>query len=59
MASGAEVARPTWPQGRLDSAADAGISGVPAYWLLDPAGKIVSKVYDPDELAAPLADRLK
>ena len=48
-----------WPQGRLDTAEDAGISGVLAYWLLDPAGKIVSKVYDPDELAAPIADRLK
>jgi RNA polymerase sigma factor (sigma-70 family) len=48
-----------WPQGRLTAAGDAGVSGVPAYWLLDPAGKIVSKVYDPDELAAPLADRLK
>jgi hypothetical protein len=28
---------------------------VPAYWLLDPAGKIVAKVYDPDELATALA----
>jgi protocatechuate 3,4-dioxygenase beta subunit/thiol-disulfide isomerase/thioredoxin len=45
-------------QGRLTGGA-AGVSGVPAYWLLDPAGKIVSKVYDPEELAAPLADRLK
>ena len=47
------------PQGRPDAADDAGISSVPTYWLLDPNGKIVSKVYDPDELAAPLADRLK
>ena len=48
-----------WPQGRLAAAGDAGVSSVPAYWLLDPAGKIVAKVYDPDELAAHLADRLK
>jgi hypothetical protein len=37
----------------------AEVSSVPAYWLLDPTGKIVSKVYEPDELAAALADRLK
>ena len=48
-----------WPQGRLAAAGDAGVSSVPAYWLLDPAGKIVAKANDPDELAAPLADRLK
>jgi thiol-disulfide isomerase/thioredoxin len=48
-----------WPQGRLSAAADAGISSVPAYWLLDPAGKITAKGYDPDEIAAALADRLK
>jgi thiol-disulfide isomerase/thioredoxin len=47
-----------WPQGRL-AAAEAGVSSVPAYWLLDPDGKIVAKVYDTDELAKPLADRLK
>ncbi len=41
-----------WQQGRLAAAGDAGVSGVPAYWLLDPAGKIVAKVNDPDELAA-------
>jgi thiol-disulfide isomerase/thioredoxin len=45
-----------WTQGRLAAASDAGVSSVPAYWLLDPAGKIVAKVYDPDELAKPLAD---
>src|SRR5262249_47534873 len=28
-----------WPQGRLAAAGDAGVSGVPAYWLLDPTGK--------------------
>jgi thiol-disulfide isomerase/thioredoxin len=51
-----------WPQGRLaaaSAASAAGVSSVLAYWLLDPAGKIVAKVYDPDELAAPLAGRLK
>ena len=48
-----------WPQGRLAAGSDAGISSVPAYWLLDPAGKIVAKVYDPDELAKALAERLK
>ncbi|HEY7312793.1 MAG TPA: sigma-70 family RNA polymerase sigma factor [Gemmataceae bacterium] len=48
-----------WPQGRLADAADAGVSSVPTYWLLDPHGKIVAKVYDPDELATLLAKRLK
>jgi thiol-disulfide isomerase/thioredoxin len=48
-----------WPQGRLSAAGDAGVPSVPAYWLVDPAGKIVAKVFDPDELAAPLAERLK
>ena len=46
-----------WPQGRLAVTADAGVSSVPAYWLLDPIGKIVAKVFDVDELAKPLADR--
>ncbi len=32
-----------WPQGRLGTASPSGVSGVPAYWLLDPAGKIVAK----------------
>ncbi len=48
-----------WPQGRLAAASQAGVSSVPAYWLLDPAGKIVAKVNDPDEVATFLADRLK
>ena len=48
-----------WPQGRLAAGSDAGISTVPAYWLLDPGGRIVAKVYDPDELAKALAERLK
>ena len=46
------------PQARLEAEA-AGVSGVPAYWLLDPAGKLVAKGYDPDEFATVLADRLK
>jgi thiol-disulfide isomerase/thioredoxin len=49
----------SWPQGRLAVGGDAGVSSVPEYWLLDRAGKIVAKVYDPDELAPVLADRLK
>jgi thiol-disulfide isomerase/thioredoxin len=48
-----------WPQGRLAAAGEAGVSSVPAYWLLDPAGKVVGKVNDPDEMAALLAERLK
>lgn len=48
-----------WPQGRLAAAADAGVSIVPVYWLLDPQGKIVAKTYDLDEIAASLADRMR
>ena len=48
-----------WTQGRLEAAGAAGVSSVPAYWLLDPAGKIVAKVYDTDELAKQIAERLK
>ncbi|HKB03868.1 MAG TPA: TlpA disulfide reductase family protein, partial [Gemmataceae bacterium] len=48
-----------WPQGRLKSGGTPGVSSVPAYWLLDPAGKIVAKEYDPDEIAKVLGDRLK
>jgi thiol-disulfide isomerase/thioredoxin len=47
-----------WQQGRL-AATGAGVSSVPAYWLLDPTGKIVARVYDPAELAPLLAKRLK
>jgi thiol-disulfide isomerase/thioredoxin len=46
-------------QGRLAAASDAGVSSVPTNWLLDPDGQIISKVYDPYELVALLADRLK
>jgi thiol-disulfide isomerase/thioredoxin len=48
-----------WPQGRLAVAGAAGVSSVPAYWLLDPTGKLVGKASDPEELAAALAERLK
>jgi thiol-disulfide isomerase/thioredoxin len=48
-----------WPQGRLAVSADAGVSSVPAYWLLDNNGKIVAKTYDLDELARALAERMK
>jgi beta-lactamase regulating signal transducer with metallopeptidase domain/protocatechuate 3,4-dioxygenase beta subunit/thiol-disulfide isomerase/thioredoxin len=47
-----------WKHGRV-GAAEAGVSSVPAYWLLDPDGRIVEKVLDPDELTATLTDRLK
>jgi len=39
-----------WPQGRLEPNTASGVSSTPAYWLLDPAGKILIKAYDPDEL---------
>ncbi|MGA2254934.1 MAG: carboxypeptidase regulatory-like domain-containing protein, partial [Thermoguttaceae bacterium] len=48
-----------WLQGRVAAKGCAGVSSVPAYWLLDPAGKIVAKANDPDELTTPLAERLK
>jgi thiol-disulfide isomerase/thioredoxin len=47
-----------WPQGRLAVGA-SGMSSVPMYWLLDRAGKIVAKEYDPDEIAKTLEERLK
>lgn len=47
-----------WTQGRLAATAAAGVSSVPAYWLLDPAGKIVAKATNPDELSAPLLKNL-
>jgi thiol-disulfide isomerase/thioredoxin len=46
-----------WPQGRLGANGTSGVSSVPAYWILDPAGKIVTKTNDPDELATVLNDR--
>jgi thiol-disulfide isomerase/thioredoxin len=50
----------SWPRGRV--AADGGGVGapfLPEYWLLDPAGKIVAKVHQIDELDKLLAERLK
>jgi beta-lactamase regulating signal transducer with metallopeptidase domain/uncharacterized GH25 family protein/thiol-disulfide isomerase/thioredoxin len=41
-----------WQQGRLSATGETVASTVPAYWLLDPAGKIVATANDPDELAA-------
>ena len=48
-----------WKQGKLTTAHNAGVSGVPAYWLLDPMGKIVAKGYDLNELDKILEERLK
>jgi uncharacterized GH25 family protein/thiol-disulfide isomerase/thioredoxin len=48
-----------WPQGRTDATAQPVASSVPAYWVLDPAGKIVAKTNDPDQLATILEDKLK
>jgi thiol-disulfide isomerase/thioredoxin len=39
-----------WKQGRITKDANAGVSSVPAYWLLDPTGKIVIKSGAIDEL---------
>jgi thiol-disulfide isomerase/thioredoxin len=47
------------PQGRLAAGSSAAVSSVPAYWLLDRAGKILAKANDPDELVSLLSDRLK
>jgi RNA polymerase sigma factor (sigma-70 family) len=47
-----------WQQGRV-AAAEAGVSAVPACWLLEPGGKIIAKVNDPDDLDTLLAARLK
>jgi uncharacterized GH25 family protein len=49
----------SWPQGRLTNPAETGVSSVPAYWLTDPEGRIVSKASDPDELGELLEKRLK
>ena len=47
-----------WPQGRLHGA-QPGVSTVPAYWLLDPDGKIVAKNQTADELAGMIAEELQ
>jgi peroxiredoxin len=54
----ARLERP-WHEGRLAAGFHAGISSVPAYFVVDPAGKIVAKVNDPDEAAKVLAERLR
>lgn len=41
-----------WPQGRLSAPCESGVSSVPAYWVLDPAGKIIAKATDVEELTA-------
>jgi hypothetical protein len=48
-----------WAQGRLGGGGTAGVSSVPAYWLLDPRGRIVAKGYDLAELAKEIEGRLK
>ena len=48
-----------WPQGRLAAAGEAGVSSVPAYWVIDPTGRIVTKADEPDQLAPFVANRLK
>lgn len=48
-----------WQQGRTEATAESVASSVPAYWVLDPHGKIVGKTNDPNELATILEDKLK
>ena len=48
-----------WQEGRLPAASGSGVSSVPTYWLLDPNGKLVGKVYDTDELATLLTEKVK
>lgn len=48
-----------WQQGRTDARAESVASSVPAYWVLDPNGKMVAKTKDPDKLATILEDKLK
>jgi thiol-disulfide isomerase/thioredoxin len=47
-----------WPQGLVTDGAKA-VGSVPAYWLIDPAGKLVAKAHDPVELRAALAKQFK
>ncbi len=47
-----------WSQGRA-AVGEAGVSGVPMYWLLGPDGKLVAKNFDTDEIAKALGERLK
>jgi hypothetical protein len=50
---------PELPQSRLSSPGEIGVSGVSAYWLVDPEGRIIREPADPDELAELLTSRLK
>jgi beta-lactamase regulating signal transducer with metallopeptidase domain/thiol-disulfide isomerase/thioredoxin/protocatechuate 3,4-dioxygenase beta subunit len=45
-----------WTQGRLTTEATAGVSSVPAYWLLDPSGKILAKSGNIDEIRQRLSE---
>jgi len=47
-----------WPQGLLTDGVKT-VGSVPAYWVLDPAGKLVAKAFDPDELRVALAMQFK
>jgi thiol-disulfide isomerase/thioredoxin len=49
----------TWPQGRVVNPAEAGLSSVPAYWLLDASGVIVAKANDADELPSLIEEHFK
>jgi len=48
-----------WPQGRVENSADAGLSSVPAYWLLDASGKIVAKAHDAEDLPSLIEKHFK
>jgi RNA polymerase sigma factor (sigma-70 family) len=48
-----------WSQGRLGTDNPSGVSAVPTYWLLDPAGKIVATANDLDELTAAVEKGIK
>ncbi|MBA3313412.1 MAG: TlpA family protein disulfide reductase [Planctomycetaceae bacterium] len=56
----AALSRSDFPvrQGLIGPENDAGVSGVPAYWLLGPDGRIVARGYTPDELVSAIAERL-
>jgi thiol-disulfide isomerase/thioredoxin len=45
-----------WTQGRLTTEATAGVSSVPAYWLLDPSGKILAKSSNIGEIRQRLSE---
>jgi beta-lactamase regulating signal transducer with metallopeptidase domain/uncharacterized GH25 family protein/thiol-disulfide isomerase/thioredoxin len=45
-----------WTQGRFTTEATAGVSSVPAYWLLDPTGKILAKSSNIGEIRQRLSE---